>query len=65
MLRIEEHKRVGVFYVTSKENFLKLVHIFNGNLSSNYKNEQFKLWLTLFNNQYGENIKWINKQVRT
>lgn len=53
--RTEEHRRVGVFYVTGKENFCKLIDIFNGNLCSLYKKEQFKNWLTAFNKQYSEN----------
>jgi len=64
LLRTESHRRVGVFYVTSRVDFLKLIHIFNGNLCSNYRNEQFKLWLTTFNKQYGEDIKWINRKVQ-
>lgn len=63
IIRSESHRRVGVFYVTSKENYLKLIHIFNGNICSNHKNEQFKLWLTTFNKQYKEDIKYINRRV--
>jgi LAGLIDADG endonuclease len=62
LLREESNRQVGVFYVTSKENFLKLIHIFNGNICSNYKHEQFKVWLNTFNNQYKENIIWIDKK---
>jgi hypothetical protein len=40
--RKEANRDVGVFYVTSKENFTRLVHIFNGNLCTPYKKEQFK-----------------------
>ena len=64
LLRKEEHRRVGVFYISSKEHFLKLVHIFNSNICSNYRNEQFKLWLTTFNNQYKENVVWIDRKVK-
>ena len=42
LLRTEPERRVGVYYVTGKENFLRLVHIFNGNLVTQYKKEQFK-----------------------
>ncbi len=34
LIREEEHRNVGVFYVSSKENFTNLIHIFNGNLST-------------------------------
>jgi LAGLIDADG endonuclease len=40
--RTEEHRRVSVFYVSGKENFCKLINIFNGNLCSRHKKEQFK-----------------------
>lgn len=43
LIRKEPHRNVGVFYVSSKENFLRLITIFNGNLSTKYKNEQFLL----------------------
>jgi hypothetical protein len=38
-----ENRNVGVFYVSSKENFSRLIHIFNGNLSTCYKKQQFKV----------------------
>ena len=63
LCRKESHRRVGVFYVSSKENYLKLIHIFNGNLCSIYRDKQFKLWLNAFNKQYKENIKYIDKRV--
>ena len=48
----------GVYYITGKNNFHKLVTIFNGNLSSEYKREQFKKWLSVYNIQYKQNIKF-------
>jgi hypothetical protein len=42
MIRSEINRKVGVFYVSSQENFTKLMVIFNGNLSTNYKKEQFR-----------------------
>jgi hypothetical protein len=62
--RTEEHRRVGVFYVTGKENFSKLIDIFNGNLCSINKKKQFKSWLTTFNKQYNENKKLIVKNIK-
>lgn len=56
----EEKRNVAVFYVTSKENFSRLVCIFNGNLISNYKKNQFKNWLNIFNLQYKENVVFLN-----
>ncbi len=58
LLRKELDRRVGVFYVTGKENFLRLIHIFNGNLCTEYKNNQFKAWIDCFNLQYKEQIIW-------
>jgi hypothetical protein len=43
LIRKEEDRNVGVFYVSSAENFTRLIHIFNGNICTNYKKEQFKL----------------------
>lgn len=56
MIRSEKHRNVGVFYVSSKENFTRLITIFNGNLSTNYKKEQLRVWLDTYNKQYSMNI---------
>ena len=63
-IREEEHRNVGVFYVSSKENFSKLIHIFNGNLSTNYKKEPCKAWLNTYNEQYNMNIIFKNQLVK-
>lgn len=42
LMRKEPSRRVGVYYVTSKENYLKLINIFNGHLCSEYRREQFR-----------------------
>jgi hypothetical protein len=60
LIRKEPNRNVGVFYVTGKENFLRLVSIFNGNLVTNYKKEQFKKWLIQYNLQYNDNINYKN-----
>lgn len=52
---------MGVFYVTGKKNFEKLITIFNGNICSKYKFNQFKKWLKYYNIIYKENIELINK----
>ena len=41
-LRPESDRNVGFFYVTGKENFRKLITIFNGNICSDYKFLHFK-----------------------
>jgi hypothetical protein len=43
LFRNEKHRNVGVFYVSSKENFTRLIAIFNGNICTKYKKEQFKI----------------------
>lgn len=52
LMRKEENRNVGVFYVSSKEKISRLIHIFNGNLYTHYKKEQFKVWLATYNKQY-------------
>jgi hypothetical protein len=38
--------------------------IFNGNLSTNYKKEQFRRWLDAYNKQYNMNIAFIDRLVK-
>ena len=64
IIRNEPHRNVGVFYVTSENNFYKLITIFNGNLCSNYKKEQFKQWLSVFNTQYNRNVELTQSVVK-
>ena len=64
LMRKEPHRNVGVFYVSSKENFSRLIHIFNGNISTQYKKEQFKVWLTTYNKQYKMDIPFKDQLVK-
>ena len=64
LLRKETHRNVAVFYVSSKENFLRLVTIFNGNISTKYKKEQFYNWLNTFNKQYNMNVLFKDRLVK-
>ena len=64
LIRSEKHRNVGVFYVSSKENFTRLMAIFNGNLSTNYKKEQFRVWLDIYNKQYSMKITFKDKLVK-
>lgn len=64
LIRSEANINVGVFYVTSKENFYRLITLFNGNLSSNLKKEQFYNWLNTYNNQYNSSVVFIDRLVR-
>ena len=63
LIRSEQDRNVGVFYVTSKENFTRLMHIFNGNLSTQYKKEQYKYWLKTYNKQYNMDITFIDRLI--
>ena len=54
--RNTDNRNVAVYYVTGKENFIRLAHLFNGNLITPYKKFQFKKWLDCLNNQYNTNI---------
>lgn len=47
------------YRVRDKNNILKLINIFNGNIITKYKNNQFLLWLEGYNKKYNENIKFI------
>lgn len=55
---------VTVFYVSSKENFTRLISIFNGNLSTKTKKEQFEVWLETYNKQYNMNITFKDRLVK-
>lgn len=47
------------FRVRDQKGILKLIHIFNGNLLTERKNNQFKLWLEAFNKAYNKDIQLI------
>lgn len=44
--------RIVSFYITSVDNFSRLVCLFNGNLCTVNKKPEFQTWLNVFNNQY-------------
>ena len=52
------------FYVTSFNNFSRLVTLFNGNLCIVSKKEEFKNWLNVFNNQYYKEIFSIDSIIK-
>lgn len=47
------------FRVRDQKNLIKLIYIFNGNLLTERKNNQFKLWLEAFNKAYKTDIQLI------
>ena len=55
---------VGAFYVSNYSNFYRLVSLFNGNLCSVNKKQEFKTWLKIFNNQYSKEIIFINRDIK-
>lgn len=61
LLRPEKHRDVGVYYVTGKKNFLKLIHIFNGNICTKHKLKQLEVWINYYNEIYKDDIKFINR----
>nr|UCS09841.1 hypothetical protein [Percursaria percursa] len=64
LTRTEKHRNVGVFYVTGKTNFIRLAHLFNGNLITSYKKKQFTEWLAVFNKQYNQEILLIDSNIK-
>lgn len=52
------------FYVTSFNNFYRLVTLFNGNLCTAGKKEEFKNWLKVFNGQYSKEILIIDSAIK-
>lgn len=65
ILKREETERfVGVFYVTGKDNFTRLIHIFNGNIQCPHKKIRSRDLLQTYNLQYGENIEYIDQNIQ-
>lgn len=48
------------FRVRGKENLIKIINIFNGNLITKAKRLQFKLFLQAFNEKYNTSINFID-----
>ncbi len=64
LFRKETERNVASFYVTGKENFLRLISIFNGNICSNYRYNQFKIWVEAYNEIYKENEVFIERKIK-
>jgi len=52
------------YRVRDKNNIIKLISIFNGNIFLDSRKEQFKLWLNAFNLKYKENIPYIDSSFK-
>jgi hypothetical protein len=55
----DKNNKTHYFRVRDQKGILKLIHIFNGNLLTERKNNQFKLWLEAFNKAYKMDIQFI------
>lgn len=55
----DKNNKTHHFRVRDQKGILKLIYIFNGNLLTEKKNNQFKLWLEAFNKAYKMDIKLI------
>lgn len=64
LTRQDKHRNVGVLYITGKENFIRLAHLFNGNLVTSYKKKQFATWLNVLNKQYNIQILLIKSNIK-
>jgi hypothetical protein len=62
VVRIQDSIRnTHCYRVRDKNNILKLISIFNGNIFLNSRKEQFKVWISAFNLKYKENILYLDK----
>lgn len=52
------------FFITSRENFSRLVSLFNGNFCTVNKKPEFKNWLNIFNSQYSTEILFIDTVIK-
>ena len=50
------------YRIRDKSNLLKIITIFNGNLITQYKINQFNLWVEAYNKAYNTNIEFINSK---
>lgn len=57
---LRPERNVGFYYVTGKDNFRKLITIFNGNFCGEHKSNQLKNWIKCYNEIYKDNIKFID-----
>ena len=52
------------YRVMDKNNLLKIISIFNGNIFIDSRKDQFKLWLEAFNLKYKENVYCLNNDFK-
>ena len=56
----DRNNKTLCFRIIDKNNLLKIICIFNGNIFLNSRKKQFKLWLEAFNLKYKENIPYLD-----
>jgi LAGLIDADG endonuclease/Proton-conducting membrane transporter len=65
VVRVQDSVRnTHCYRVRDKNNLVKLISIFNGNIFLDTRKEQFKLWLNAFNLKYKENIPHIDSSFK-
>ncbi len=65
VVRVQDSVRnTHCYRVRDKNNLVKLISIFNGNIFLGTRKEQFKLWLNAFNLKYKENIPHIDSSFK-
>jgi hypothetical protein len=62
-IKIIKDKEI-VYYITGLDNFIRIINLFNGNIINEYKKEEFKIWLEVFNKQYKNDIKYIVSNIK-
>ena len=60
LFQTEPNRNLATYYVTGKENFSRIISIFNGNICSEYRFNQFKNWVEAYNKIYNEKEVVIN-----
>lgn len=56
----DKNNKTHHYRVRDKNNILKLIQIFNCNILTKYKINQFKVWVNGFNNKYNMNIQLLD-----
>lgn len=55
----DKNNKTHHFRVRNRRDIFKIINIFNGNIITKYKLNQFKIWLQAFNNKYKMDIEYL------
>ena len=55
----DKNNKTHHFRVRNKKDIFKLISIFNGNIITHFKLNQFKVWLEAFNKKYKMNVEYL------